>query len=342
MTQNTYTMPAEWEKHAGIWLAWPYDAITFPNRVVKVERVYVEIINALYTSEKVNLLVTDLPMLERVENELQVNGIDTTKISLHIAPYADVWLRDYGAIFAKDNATGTGAWVKWQFNAHGNKFPDLLKDNLVFPYIQDSLSAPIVEVPVVMEGGSLEVNGVGTLITTEQCLLNPNRNPTLSKEQIEGYLNHYLGAKKIIWLKEGITNDHTDGHIDDFVKFVDANTILCGYEEDAHHPNFKILDEAFQTLTNSTDQNGNSFEVIKLPMPHMLYDNGDIAPVSYANFYIGNEVVLVPTYADQNDIKALEIIQSKFTNRKVVGIDCRDLIYGGGAIHCITQQEPKI
>jgi agmatine deiminase len=171
--------------------------------------------------------------------------------------------------------------------------------------------------------------------------LNPNRNPDLTKKDIEDYLKRYTGVEKIIWLKEGIVNDHTDGHIDDFVKFVNPTTVICAYEDDQNDPNFAILDEAYQTLIRSTDQDERPFTIIKLPMPHVLYDDGTKAPASYVNFYIGNGVVLVPTFNDPNDAEALRIIGSLFLDRTVVGIDCSDIIYGGGAIHCITAQEPK-
>ena len=334
-----FTTPAEWAPHSAVWLAWPHDEITFPDRVEKVEKTFVEIIQAIHQSEPVNLLVLDERMQSRVRELLEKAEVDVSKIFFYITTYADVWLRDYGPMYIKNFTTTEKAWVKWEYNAY-NKFPTLLRDNEVFLNIKYKLEGDMFKPGIVMEGGSIEINGVGALVTTEQCLLNPNRNPNLSKDKIEDYLKDYLGVSKIIWLPEGIINDHTDGHIDDVLKFVNANTILCGYEEDKNDPNFKILDENYKILENSTDQDGKPFNLIKLPMPHMDYDDGTKAPVSYANFYIGNTVVLVPTFNDSNDAKALSIIESSFPDKKIVGINCRDLIYGGGAIHCITCQEP--
>jgi agmatine deiminase len=342
MDTYKYLMPAEWEPHEGLWLAWPYDTITFPTNLEKVEETYANVIHEIYLHEQVNLLVGDLEQQKHVTFLLTEKMIDIEKILFYTTPYADVWMRDYGPLFVKNITTGKYSWIKWRYNAYGNKFPDLLIDNNVFFNLKDSITVPMVDVPIVMEGGAFEVNGRGTLITTEQCLLNPNRNPNLSKDQIENYLRKYVGAQNIIWLKEGVINDHTDGHIDDVAKFVNEHTVMCGYEDDTAHPNFRILDDAYQTLSGKSDQDGKPLTVVKLPMPHMVYDNGGIAPASYVNFYIGNSVVLVPTFNDPNDSKALGIIASYFPNRKVVGVDATDLIYGGGAIHCITQQQPVL
>lgn len=192
-----------------------------------------------------------------------------------------------------------------------------------------------------MEGGSFEVNGEGTLMTTEECLLNKNRNPRLSKSEIEEYLKRHLGVNHLIWLKRGIINDHTDGHVDDIAKFVDERTIAYGHEDDKNDPNFPILEENYTMLKNAKDQDGKPFNLVRLPMPHVYDEEGEKMAASYVNFYIGNTVVLVPTFDDANDKKALKIISSLFPNRRVIGVDCRDLLYGGGTIHCITQQQPQ-
>lgn len=338
---STYVMPAEWEKHEAIWLAWPYDHDTFPVDFEGVVSSYVKIIKYIHTSEKVNLLVLNQETKEAIIVRLKEEEIDINQIIFHVTEYADVWTRDYAPLFVRDMEKGTGAMIKWIYNAYGKKFPELLKDSEVFPMLKNSIDMPFIETGIVMEGGSLEVNGKGTLITTEQCLLNPNRNPDLTREKIEEYLVKYLGANHIIWLKEGIVNDHTDGHIDDVIKFVDAQTILCAYEDDESDPNFKILDANYKVLEESLDQDGNPFRLIKLPMPHINYDDGEKAPASYANFYIGNSVVLVPQFNDPNDEKALEIISVLFTDKRIVGIDCSAIVYGGGTIHCMTQQEPE-
>lgn len=330
-------MPAEWNKHSTTWLAWPHDGETFPKRMANVEQRYCEIIQALAEGEKVELLVLDENTRTRVEKLLSDFKINLNQVNFHIADYADVWIRDYGPMFVLDKNNSL-AWVKAKYNAYGKAndpyYAVLLKDNDVFDKL--SPAGEKFNLKMVLEGGSIEVDGQGNLITTEQCLLNPNRNPNLTKEQIEDNLKEYLGVKNMIWLKRGLTNDHTDGHVDDITRFVGPGKILTCYEDNLADENYEILKENYEILTKL------NFEIIKLPMPHMNYEDGTKAPVSYANFYIGNKVVLVPTFKDVNDEKAISIIKSCFSDRNVVGIDCTDIIYGGGAIHCITQQEPAV
>lgn len=342
--QLGFVMPAEWEKHSSVWIAWPHDETTFPERISRAEIVFVKIIKEIQKSETVKLLVLDEVMRRHVEDELQKVGVNTTNIDFVITKFADVWTRDYGPIFLINRSQKSLAWIKWIYNALGKGddayFAPLLIDNDVF----NNLDLPMYKFKptIVMEGGSIEVNGQGTLITTEQCLLNKNRNPNLNKKQIETYLDDYFGTPNIIWLPKGLINDHTDGHIDDIAKFVSPNKLLVAYEDDPNDENFKTLDANYKILTSAKDQDGKSFEIVKLPMPHMNFDDNQKAPVSYANFYIGNTVVLVPTFQDPNDEKAIQIIQSCFLNRKVLGIDCRETIYGGGSIHCMTQQQPAV
>jgi agmatine deiminase len=347
MENNTnFLMPAEWDKHEACWMAWPHDKISFPPpHLEKAEERYVEIIKALTEGEKVFLLVLDNKMRQRVKKMLEKQKVKLSEIIFYTTDYADVWLRDYGPMFVRTKDKKL-AWIKWQYDAYTKKFPALLKDNEVFHNLRKKLRAPMQKVDMVLEGGAIEQNGKGTVIATEQCLLESGRNPTLSKEQIENNLRKYLGATNIIWLKRGIENDHTDGHIDDIVRFVAPDTIICAYEEDTKEKNHKILKQNFENLKKTRDENGKPFTLIRLQVPHMQYDQnkpfeaGNAAPASYTNFYIGNSVIIVPTYNDPNDESALKIIQSCFPEKKVVGIDCRDLLYGGGAIHCITQQQP--
>jgi agmatine deiminase len=355
--QQGFMMPAEWEKHSAVWLAWPHDVTTFTQGIDKAEHTFCQMIKAFEGSEKVEMLMLDNEMQSRVERMLQEFGVNLSNVNFHQMYYGDVWMRDYGPSFLRNDV-----WVKWQYNVYGKAHEDaiywapLLKDNDVFDNL--NLHGQKFEPGIVMEGGSIEVNGKGSLITTEQCLLNPNRNSDLSREQIEKYLGDYLGVSKVIWLKRGLVNDHTDGHIDDIVRFVSESKILCCYEEDESDENYENLKDNYNTLVGSNDQDGKPFEVIKLPMPHMRYEEGhsvhssdeanspdelpEKAAVSYANFYIANNTVLVPVYNDPNDAEALEIIQSCFLDRKVVGIDCSNIIYGGGAIHCMTQQQPVL
>lgn len=345
-SKNSYRFPAEWEPHSAVWLAWPYDLITFPSKhLEKVEERYVEIIKLLSDSETINLLVKDREMEKKVSQILKKNKVNTSKVFSHIADYADVWLRDYGPMFVINSKEKKLVWIKWQYDAYTQKFPKLLKDNKIFHNLKNEISAPMLESTMVLEGGAIEQNGVGTILTTEQCLLNSGRNPDLTKEQVENNLKNFLGATNIIWLKQGLKNDHTDGHVDDIAKFVSPSTILCAYEENEKEENHQILKTNFEDLEKAIDQDGKPFNVVKIQVPHLTYDQnkpfeaGNKAPASYINFYISNTVVLVPTYNDPNDENALKIIQSFFPDRKVVGVDCCDLIYGGGALHCITQQQ---
>lgn len=342
-----YIMPAEWEKHSAVWLAWPHDEISFPGRIDKAENAVIKIISAIYQNEQVELLVLNDLMLQRTSTLMQKAAIDISKIRFHITTYMDGWMRDCGGIFVKGE-DGKLKLVNWIFNQWGNKFPDLKIDAEIPKKVAQWTGVEILEPGIVLEGGAIDVNGQGTLLTTEQCLLNPNRNPTMTKGDYEKNFADYLGVKKTIWLNQGLLNDHTDGHIDDIARFVSPNTIVVAYEDDQNEENFKTLDENYKTISESSDQNGKPFKVVQLPMPHMSYGNnkpfegGNKAPVSYTNFYIGNGIVLVPTFNDPNDTKALKIIQSLFPNRKVVGIDCSEIIYGGGAIHCMTQQVPDL
>ena len=340
-----YRMPAEWEPHSAIWLSWPHDPLTFP-KVEKTEEAYVEIIDVIHQSEQVNLQVLDQEMQDRVSGLLKERGVDLSKVTFWQNTYADVWFRDYGPIFVK-NTQGKLAMTHWIFNAWGNKYEELLVDTEVPVFINQTLNLERFEPNIVLEGGSIDLNGKGTLLTTEQCLLNKNRNPHLSKQQIEQYLKDYLGVAKVLWLKDGIEGDDTDGHIDDIARFVAPNTIVLAYEDNPDDPNHAILEENYELLKQMTDQDGNRLKIIKLPMPGYVRDEECLIdntkrrlPASYANFYIGNAVVLVPIFGHANDANALAIIRQCFPDRKVVGINCCWLVYGLGTIHCISQQQP--
>ncbi len=339
-----YFIPAEWQKHEASFLAWPHDQITFEKkRLEKVEDVYCSIIEKLHQKEKVKLLVLDKNMQKKVIDKLQKRkNIDFSKIDFFLVDYADVWIRDYGPTYLLNVDKIKRSFVKWRYNAYGNKFADLLKDDKVVYAMKDFLQENFFTANFVMEGGAIDVNGKGILLTTEQCLLNPNRNPNLDKKMTETFLKEYLGVFQIIWLPMGIANDHTDGHIDEIARFVNDNTIAIGYEDDKKDINFEILHTNFKILQKAKNIEGKSFEIKKNPMPKMLYDNGERAPASYLNFYIANNLVLVPQFHDKNDKKALKIIQELFPSYEVFGIDSSDLIYGGGSIHCITQQQPLL
>jgi agmatine deiminase len=335
-----YRMPAEWEKHDAIWLSWPYDPTTFPNRVGKVELTYVQIIKLIHESEKVNLFVKDQTMKKKATAMLNQAGVNLEKIRFFQFGYADVWFRDYGPTFVT-NQTGELAMVRWVFNSWGEKYSELLKDREIPDVINREMRLKCFEPGIVLEGGSIDVNGKGTLLTTEQCLLNNNRNPSLSKLDIEKKLKDYLAVTHFVWLKKGIGGDDTDGHIDDLARFVNPTTVVCGYEEDESDGNYSALRENYEILQNAVDQDGNRLKVVKLPMPGVVGSKKQRLPASYTNFYVGNCVVLVPVFNKKQDAKALSILHRLFPDRKVAGVDCSDLVYGFGAIHCISQQQPN-
>ncbi len=349
MTENTtpfklgYSMPAEWVCHDATWISWPKNPMSFPEDILpEVEKTYVAMVSALAEGEKVNILVDDATTEERVRSILP-NVKNSDSILIHQIKTADVWFRDYGPIFVTHsgpNGAGT-AFTHWEFNAWGNKYDDLKADTEI-PSRLPIKGMPEFKAPMVLEGGSIDVNGRGALITTEQCLLNKNRNPDLTREQIELNLREYLGATKVIWLKGGIEGDDTDGHIDDVARFVSPDTVACAVDEDKVDGNYGILQENYRTLMGASDQDGKRLKVVPLPMPGPVIIHGQRLPASYANFYISNAAVLVPTFQDENDSKALDIIRGMFPGRKVVGINCRELVYGFGTIHCATQQQPGI
>ena len=331
-----YRMPAEWEKHEATWMVWPKDPDTFPKGIIgPVEEAYIKIISALAKGEKVNLLVDDKGTEDRVLSMLP----SKENVFIHHINSADVWVRDYGPIFIKKN--NEIAATKWIFNSWGNKYRELLMDNETGMQIAEFTKKKIFEPEIILEGGSIETNGLGTCITTEQCLLNKNRNPKLSKEDIEECLKGYLGFGNFIWLKGGIEGDDTDGHVDDIARFVNKNTVVCMVEENQDDNNCKTLEENLDILKKAHDQDGEKIKVIPIPMPRKIKIPERRLAASYANFYIGNAAVLVPTFNDKNDEEAISIIGKFFPGKAIIGIDCRDLVYGYGGIHCITQQQPS-
>lgn len=335
-----FHMPAEWESHEAVWLSWPYDLDSFPE-IEAVERAYISIIKALHVGERVNLLLRDEMMLDRVLPMLEDAGVEVSKVKFHLASYADVWFRDYGPTFVVNREQKDLAMVNWVFNAWGEKYPELMGDAAVPSIMNEDLKLRVFSPGLVLEGGSIDVNGLGTVLTTEQCLLNSNRNPGLGKDELALYLKEYLGAQKVIWLKQGIIGDDTDGHVDDIARFVGPSTVLCAYEDSSEDENYSVLRENYELLCGETDQDGRPLQVIKLPMPGSLGGDKRL-PASYANFYIGNEVVLVPAFGHANDQAALSIVQDLFPDRTAVSINCREMVHGLGAIHCISQQQPRV
>lgn len=335
-----FRMPAEWEPHAAVWLAWPLDNSTFPD-LPAVEETYIQIVRALHQRERVHLLGSGEEECARITRMLIRSGIDVRQVRIHPYRYADVWFRDYGPTFLVHQNRWHLSMVDWRFNAWGMKYPELAEDDAVPEFIGRTLGIPSFRPGIVMEGGSIDVNGCGTVLTTEQCLLNENRNPSLNKEGIEERLTKYLGASHVIWLKGGIAGDDTDGHIDDVARFADERTILCAVEERREDENYAVLRENFRILARARDQEGRPFRILPMPMPEGLYSDGCRLPASYMNFYVANGVVLAPIFQDPNDSCALELLRSVFPERQVAGIDCRAVVAGMGAIHCVTQQHPS-
>lgn len=336
-------MPAEWAPHSATWLTWPVNRITWPGKRLKqVENIYVQMLQALLLNEKVNLLVHDKKTAAKVLALLS-KSLPTNNLIFHEVPAVDTWIRDYGPIFIKRGREK--AFTKWIFNGWGGKYADLARDNGVVDRISSLKRVKRFDVPLIMEGGSIDMNGEGTCLTTEQCLLNSNRNKAMTRTSLENYLQEYLGVRKVIWLKEGIEADDTDGHVDDITRFVNKRTIVTAVESDKKDKNHHYLAENLEILKSATDQDGRPLTIVELPMPGVVGPGRSDTkhkrlPASYANFYIANGVVLVPVYSHRNDKIALKILQDLFPGRRVLGIECSPLVYGLGSIHCVTQQEP--
>lgn len=336
-------MPAEWEPHAATWLTWPRpEGISFPGRYEPVPDVYAQFIFHLTQHEAVHINVWHEDMAEDIRKVLRRHHVPLERVFFHEFPSYEPWCRDHGPIFVvRDSAAGRDrAVVDWGYNAWGGKYPPFDLDDAIPQHVAKLRGLPVFNPGIVMEGGSLELNGRGTLLTTEACLLNPNRNPNLNKAQIEQYLRDYLGVSHILWLGDGIVGDDTDGHIDDLTRFVNPNTVVTVVEEDPADENFGLLQENLARLRTMTDETGRPLRIVELPMPGLVQCEDQRLPASYANFYIANGQVIVPTYRHANDARVLEILQREFPDRKVVGIDSTDLIWGLGSFHCISQQEP--
>jgi agmatine deiminase len=336
-------MPAEWEPHAATWLTWPRpEGISFPDKYDTVPAVYGEFIRCLVPHEEVHINVWNADKESWVRGLLTDLQVPLDKVFFHHFPAYEPWCRDHGPIFlVNDNASDRQrAVVDWDYNAWGGKYPPFDLDDAVPQHVAVYRKLPLFSPRMILEGGSIDVNGCGCLLTTESCLLNPNRNPRLTKPQIEKTLCDFLGVTRILWLGDGIAGDDTDGHIDDLARFVSPNTIATIVEEDPQDANYSVLQENLKRLRTLKDPNGKPFRIVPLPTPGIVEYQGQRLPASYANFYIANQVVVVPTFRHPNDTVAIRILQTEFPNRKVVGIDSTELIWGLGSFHCISQQEP--
>jgi len=335
-----FLMPPEWAPHEATWLAWPHNRETWSGkRIQSVEKAYFQILEALLPHEKVHVLFQNEKEGEHIGKKLQLRGLSLPHFIPHVKATQDIWIRDYGPTFIV-NRQGQKAWCKWIFNGWGNKYDCLKQDNHVFEDAAALIPHPCYQAPFVLESGSIDVNGAGACLVTEQCLLNKNRNPKFSRRDIERQLQDFLGVDQVVWLSEGILGDDTDGHIDDIARFVKENTIVAAFEINREDVNHDILKKNWEILKQSRDGRGRAWNVIALPMPEKITSQKRRLPASYANFYIANEVVLVPAFGDPQDERAFQILTDVFQDRKIVPVDCRELIEGLGAIHCITQQEP--
>jgi agmatine deiminase len=329
-------MPAEWELHEATWIAWPHNRDDWPGRFAPIPWVYAEIVRKLSAVERVRILVENAALEQQARQILAKAGARLDAVEFFRVPTDRVWTRDYGPLFVRNRA-GQVALTAWRFNAWA-KYDDCRRDAKVPAWMARRLKLPMFETGIVLEGGSIDVNGAGTLLTTEECLLSPvqARNPGMNRGQIEQRLGEYLGIERVVWLHNGIVGDDTHGHIDDLARFVAPDTVVVASEPDRADPNFEPLRENARILRAA------GLRVVKLPMPRPLIFKKQRLPASYANFYIANGLVLVPTFNDPSDRIALATLARCLPDRVVTGIDCTALVWGLGALHCMTQQQPAV
>jgi agmatine deiminase len=346
-----FHFPAEFEKQSALWLSWPHKEASWPGKLSTIYNPYAEFILRVAGHQKVCINVADEKMrdfaLLSLYNATYSKGLGNIEtllnnIKFYPHPTNDAWCRDHGPAFLVNRETREKAIVDWGYNAWGDKYPPYDLDDVIPTLIGEKLGLPVFHPGIVMEGGSVEFNGKGTLMTTTACLLNKNRNPQLSQTQIEKYLGDFYGVENILWLGDGIIGDDTDGHIDDITRFVTQDTVVTVIEENRADENYEILQENLQTLKTLRLETGKQLTIVELPMPAPVIWEDQRLPASYANFYISNENVIVPTFRDKNDEKAMLILADCFKDRKVVGIDSTDLIWGLGSFHCLSQQEPAV
>lgn len=338
-----YRFPAEWVKHEATWLTWPHKEESWPGKIDTIYAPYCQFIKAVSEGEMVRINVNDEETKAFAINKLEEQDVDLSQIEFYFNPSNDAWCRDHGPAFlVNPSANPKKVIVDWGYNAWGNKYPPYEQDDIIPTLIASQLDVPVFNPGIVMEGGSVEFNGAGTILTTTACLLNKNRNPHLTKEQIEEYLKECYGAEQVLWLGDGIVGDDTDGHIDDITRFVNEDTVLTVIENNPLDENYILLQENLAVLKEMRLPDGRPLNIVKLPMPSPVIHEDTRLPASYANFYISNAAVVVPTFRDVNDEKALEIIRGVFPDRKVIGIDSTDIIWGLGSFHCLSQQEPAV
>jgi agmatine deiminase len=335
-----YRMPAEWEPHTATWLSWPRrEGISFPDSFDRVLPALRAMVEALIESEQVCINVSN--GAREAEARSVLSGLPMERITFYHVSTNEPWCRDHGPIFLTRDRDPRLAVVDWDYNAWGNKYPPFDLDEIVPTRLAEILKLPVFYPHMILEGGSIDVNGSGALLTSESCLLNKNRNPNLSRDEIEQRLRDYLGVSDILWLGDGIAGDDTDGHIDDLTRFVSERAVVTVVEENRADENYEPLQENLARL-REIKIGGRNLDILTLPMPTKIVREGLRLPASYANFYIANTCVLVPTFTDPNDEAALSVLRQCFPDRRVIGIDCRELIWGLGTFHCLTQQQPAV
>ena len=336
-----YYFPAEFAPHASTWLSWPHKEASWPGKIETIFPSYVAFIKSLARFEKVNINVADATMHEMATALLVAAGVNIDKIHFHFHPTNDAWCRDHGPAFLLNKKDPSKrAIVDWDYNAWGNKYPPFDLDDVIPTKVAEKLGLPVFYPKIIMEGGSVDFNGAGTVITSTACLLNENRNPDLNQEQIEQFLMDYYGQDQVLWVDEGIVGDDTDGHIDDTVRFVNGDTVITVIEENKDDENYALLQHNLQQLKSMRLLNGKQLNIVEIPMPDPVIWEEQMLPASYANFYIANNQVIVPTYRSDKDQKVIDIIGQCFPDREIVGIDSTDIIWGLGSFHCLSQQEP--
>ena len=333
-------MPAEWERHEATWISWPHrEGQSFPDSYDRVVPTLVKMAVALAESEILRINISSSGQENEVRGLLS-DVAPMERVEFHANPTNEPWCRDHGPIFVKRNEVPTLAVNDFGYNAWGGKYPPYEEDDVVPTRIAQHYGLPLFHPGFILEGGSVDPNGDGTLLTTESCLLNPNRNPSLSKEQIERGLRDYLGVRQILWLGDGIEGDDTDGHVDDITRFVSRDTVVTVVEPHQGDPNHLPLRENLERLREMKLHDGTPLRVIEMPMPPRIDREGLRLPASHANFYIANESVLMPAFGGDSDVESVEILAELFPSRMIRPIDCRELIWGLGAFHCLTQQQP--
>ena len=336
-----YYMPAEWAKHEATWLSYPHNENSWPDKIETIFQSYNLFIKTLTEVETVHINVVDKAMEERVLADLKAAGAFMVNIETHIFPTNDAWCRDHGPAFLiNHNDPNDHALLDWEYNAWGGKYPHDL-DAQIPARIAEKLGMKRFTPGIIMEGGSIDVNGCGDLLTTTSCLLNPNRNPNLSQAQIEEYLCNNYGVDNVIWLGDGIDGDDTDGHVDDLSRFADEDLIITAVETNKNDVNYAPLQENLKKLNQCRLANGKQPTVAELPMPSPVIWEDQRLPASYANFYICNGLVIFPTYKCDNDTEAAYVLEDCFPTHEIVGIDSTDIIWGLGSFHCLSQQQPR-